>query len=81
MCVEDAVDQGLKARGLVASPTFIVIKAASKFKDKTTAINQLWQTDYTYLRDLGRGRCHLITILDDYSRHIITWQLCTNMRA
>ena len=31
----------LKAHDLVTSPAFIVIKAASEFKDKTTAINQL----------------------------------------
>ncbi len=31
----------LKAHDLITSPAFIVIKAASEFKDKTTAINQL----------------------------------------
>ena len=29
----------LKAHDLITSPAFIVIKAASEFKDKTTAIN------------------------------------------
>ncbi len=43
----------LKARGLIASPTFIVIKAADEFKHKTTAPNQLWQTDFTYLKVIG----------------------------
>ena len=38
----------LKAHDLITSPAFIVIKAASEFKDKTTGINQLWQTGFTY---------------------------------
>jgi len=52
-----------------------VIKAASEFKDKTTAINQLWQTDFTYLKVLGWGWFYLCTILDDYSRSIIARNL------
>jgi len=71
----------LKAHDLITSPAFIVIKAASEFKDKTTAINQLWQTDFTYLKIIGWGWFYLSTILDDYSRYIIAWKLCTNMRA
>ena len=43
----------LKAHDLISSPAFIVIKAASEFKDETTAINQLWQIDFTYLMVLG----------------------------
>ena len=39
----------LKAHDLISSPAFIVMKAADEFKDKTTAPNQLWQTDFTYL--------------------------------
>ena len=59
----------------------IVIKAGSEFKDKTTAINQLWQTDFTYLKVIGWGWFYLSTILDDYSRYIISWKLCTNMKV
>ena len=62
----------LKAHDLITSPAFIVIKAASEFKDKTTAINQLWQTDFTYLKIIGWGWFYLSTILDDYSRYIIS---------
>jgi transposase InsO family protein len=71
----------LKAHDLITSPAFIVIKAADEFKDKTTAINQLWQTDFTYLKIIGWGWFYLSTILDDYSRYIISWKLCTNMRS
>jgi len=78
---EASVYRVLKAHDLITSPAFIVIKAASEFKDKTTEINQLWQTDFTYLKVLGWGWFYLSTILDDYSRYIIAWKLCTNMRT
>lgn len=52
----------LKAHDLITSPAFTVIKAASEFKDKTTGINQLWQTDFTYLKVLGWGWFYLSTI-------------------
>ncbi len=78
---ESTVYRTLKAHDLITSPAFIVIKAANEFKDKTTAINQLWQTDFTYLKIIGWGWFYLSTILDDYSRYIISWKLCTNMRT
>lgn len=78
---EASIYRILKSHDLITSPAFIVIKAASEFKDKTTAVNQLWQTDFTYLKVLGWGWFYLSTILDDYSRYIISWRLCTNMRA
>ena len=78
---EASVYRLLKAHDLITSPAFIVIKAANEFKDKTTAINQLWQTDFTYLKIIGWGWFYLSTILDDYSRYIIAWKLCTNMKV
>ena len=39
---EASVYRLLKSLDLITSPAFIVIKAANEFKDKTTAINQLW---------------------------------------
>jgi putative transposase len=78
---ESSVYRLLKAHDLIASPAFIVIKAADEFKDKTTAPNQLWQTDFTYLKVIGWGWYYLSTILDDYARYIIAWKLCSTMRA
>ena len=78
---EASVYRLLKAQDLITSPAFVVIKAADEFTDKTTAPNQLWQTDFTYLKVIGWGWFYLSTILDDYSRYIIAWKLCTNMKA
>ena len=39
--LESSVYRLLKAHDLISSPAFIVMKAASEFKDKTTAINQM----------------------------------------
>ena len=78
---EASVYRLLKAHDLIASPAFIVIKAADAFKDKTTAPNQLWQTDFTYLKVIGWGWFYLSTVLDDFSRYIVAWKLCTTMKA
>lgn len=78
---ESSVYRLLKAHDLIASPAFIVMKAADEFRDKTTAPNQLWQTDFTYLKVTGWGWFYLSTILDDFSRYIIAWKLCTTMKA
>jgi transposase InsO family protein len=78
---EASVYRLLKAHDLIASPAFIVMKAADEFKDKTTAPNELWQTDFTYLKVIGWGWFYLSTVLDDFSRYIIAWKLCSTMRA
>ena len=78
---EASVYRILKAEGLVTSPAFIVMKAADAFANPTTAINQLWQTDFTYLKVTGWGWFYLSTVLDDFSRYIIAWKLCTSMSA
>jgi putative transposase len=78
---EASVHRLLKANDLITSPAYIVVKAADAFKDKTTAPNQLWQTDFTYLKVAGWGWYYLSTVLDDFSRFIVAWKLCATMRA
>jgi putative transposase len=78
---EATVYRLLKAHDLITSPAFIVIKAANEFHDKTSAPNQMWQTDFTYLKIIGWGWHYLSTILDDFSRYIIAWKLCTTMKT
>ena len=47
---ESSVYRLLKSYDLIASPAFIVMKASNEFRDKTTAINHMWQTDFTYFK-------------------------------
>ena len=78
---EASVYRILKAYDLITSPAYVVLSASDEFRDKTTRPNQLWQTDFTYLKVIGSGWFYLSTILDDYSRYIIAWKLCTTMKS
>jgi transposase InsO family protein len=71
----------LKSYDLITSPAYVVVKAADEFRDKTTRPNQMWQTDFTYLKVVGWGWFYLSTVLDDFSRYIVGWKLCTKMGA
>jgi putative transposase len=78
---ESSVYRILKAHDLITSPAFVLIKAADRFEHPTTRPNELWQTDFTYLRVVGWGWYYLSTVLDDYSRYILAWTLRTEMQA
>nr|WP_321463851.1 IS3 family transposase [uncultured Cohaesibacter sp.] len=78
---EASVYRLLKAHDLITSPAFIVMKADNEFRDKTTRPNEMWQTDFTYLKVIGWGWLYLSTILDDFSRYVVAWKLCTTMKV
>ena len=78
---ESSVYRILKANGLITTPAFMVMSASQSFHNKTTAVNQMWQTDFTYFKIFGWGWYYLSTILDDYSRFIVSWKLCSTMKA
>jgi putative transposase len=59
----------------------MVVTALDKFPQPTKAVNELWQTDFTYLKVVHWGWYYLSTILDDYSRYILAWRLCSGMAA
>jgi len=71
----------LKRRGLITSPAHLLMRADNEFKDKTTRVNQMWQTDFTDFKIIGWGWYYLSTILDDYSRYIVSWELSSNMTS
>jgi transposase InsO family protein len=78
---ESSVYRILKANGLITSPAHILLAAGNEFEKKTRFVHEMWQTDFTYFKILGWGWYYLSTILDDYSRYIIHWQLCETMKA
>lgn len=78
---ESSVYRILKQRGLIPAPSHILIAASNEFKDKTQFVHQMWQTDFTYFKIIGWGWYYLSTVLDDYSRYIIHWELCDSMKA
>jgi putative transposase len=41
----------------------------------------MWQTDFTCFKILGWGWYYLSAVLDDYSRYIVHWELCSAMKA
>ena len=76
---ESTVYRLLKAHDLITSPAYILMQAADKFSNPTVRVNEMWQTDFTYCKVMGWGWYYLSTILDDYSRFIVAWRLCTTM--
>jgi putative transposase len=76
---ESSVYRILKAEGLITTPQNALMEAADKFTKQTTRINEMWQTDFTYFKVVGWGWYYLQTILHDYSRYIIHWELCEGM--
>jgi len=78
---ESSVYRILKAKGLITTPQHILLTAGNEFKEKTSFVHQMWQTDFTYFKIIGWGWYYLSTVLDDYSRYIIHWELCKKMKA
>jgi putative transposase len=78
---ESSVYRILKSFDLVTSPAYTVLSAKDQFDHPTSRVNELWQTDFTYLKVTGWGWYYLLTVLDDYSRYILGWRLFTGMAA
>ena len=71
----------LQALELITSALFTVMSASDSFQHPTNRVNELWQTDFAYFRVVGWGWYFLSTVMDDYSRYIISWRLTTTMAA
>ena len=71
----------LRERGLLERMEHDFVLAADEFHHKTKFPNEMWQTDFTYFKVKGWGWYYLSTVIDDYSRYIIHWELCSSMTS
>ena len=71
----------LRREGLVKRAEVKGFAAGKEYHRKTNKPNEMWATDCSYLRVVNWGYYYLITVLDDYSRYILAWELKTDMTA
>jgi len=78
---ESSVYRILKSFDLIQSPAFEVITVKDKFDNPTKRVNEMWQTDFTQFLVVDWGWYYLSTVLDDYSRYILSYTLSTTMKS
>jgi transposase InsO family protein len=77
---ESTVYRILRKEGLVKSPQ-MQLKAGKEYHRKTSGPHQMWATDASYFKVIGWGYYYLVTVMDDYSRFILSWKLQRDMTA
>jgi putative transposase len=77
---ESTVYRILRREGLVKRQE-TQISAANEYHTRTTRSHQMWATDASYFRVVGWGYYYLVTVMDDYSRFILSWKLQKDMSA
>jgi putative transposase len=76
---ESTVYRVLKREGLIKPAEIIGFKAAKEYHRKTKKPNELWASDCCHLRVIDWGWYYLETVMDDFSRFILSWDLKTDM--
>lgn len=76
---ESTVYRILKREGLIKPAEIIGFKASKEYRRKTTRPNELWASDCCHLRVSYWGWYYLETVMDDFSRFILGWDLKTDM--
>ena len=78
---ESTVFRILKREGLIKPAEVIGFKAGKEYHRKTKRPNELWATDCSHIKVFDWGWYYLVTVMDDYSRFILAWELKSNMAA
>lgn len=65
----------LKQEGLIQPQPIADLPAAKEWSQKTTKVDEIWQCDATHYFVVSYGFYKQITVLDDYSRNAIAWDL------
>jgi transposase InsO family protein len=78
---ESTVYRILKREGLIKPAEVFGFKAGKEYHRKTKAPNELWATDCAHLKVADWGWYYLLTVMDDYSRFILAWELKSDMAA
>jgi putative transposase len=78
---ESTVFRILKQEGLIKPAEVVGFKAGKEYHRKTKRPNELWATDCAHLKVFDWGWYYLVTVMDDYSRFILAWELKSDMAA
>jgi len=78
---ESTVFRILKREGLIKPSEIVGFKAGKEYHRKTKRPNELWATDCAHLKVAYWGWYYLVTVMDDYSRFILAWELKSDMAA
>jgi len=78
---ESTVFRILRREGLVKPAEVVGFKAGKEYHGKTKKPNELWATDCAHLKVVDWGWYYLVTVIDDFSRFILAWDLKSDMAA
>jgi len=78
---ESSAYRVLKAEGLLLDRPADQAPAAREFKHKTKRPNELWQSDATRFFIPDWGYYWMVSVLDDYPRKILAWELVRDVQT